>query len=259
MDVAAAFEEFNLDILDSIAGRCSVVKPQSACYEAYGAPGWRALESTIAAARQRGFIVILDAKRADVGSTATHYGQMAFGGAPDLGDSATSGIGADWMTVNPYLGADGVEPIIDASPSSHVGILVLVKTSNPSSGDLQDTSSGDATVSDAVADRVAEWGAKRMGGRGLSDVGAVVGATYPDQARRLRERMPNTIFLVPGYGAQGAGPADALAGLRTDGRGVLVSSSRGIIGAWQDEGTDEWGEAAGAALDAMNAALDRHR
>lgn len=255
--VGAAFAEFNRVIIDAVAGRCAAVKPQAACYEAYGTAGWQALAETIDYAKSAGIPVILDAKRNDIGSTAAHYGQMAFGGAPDLSGDSLPGIGADWLTINGYLGADGVLPFVDGRTGA--GVFVLVKTSNPSSGDLQDTPSGERTVSDRLADLVHAWGSDRIGERGLSDIGAVVGATYPDHARSLRERMPDTVFLVPGYGAQGGSAADALAGLRADGRGVLVSSSRAVIGAWQSEGTDQWGAAAARALDAMNADLDAHR
>ena len=256
--VAAAFCDLNRAIIDRVAGRCAAVKPQTACYEAYGAAGWRALEETVRAARDAGIPVILDAKRADIGSTAEHYGQMAFGGAPGLDDDPVGGIGADWITVNPYLGADGVLPILAERP---VGAFVLVKTSNPSSADLQDVALAGVggTVAEHTADLVRAWGTERMGACGLSDVGAVVGATYPDHARALRERMPDTVFLVPGYGAQGGGGADALAGARADGRGVLVSSSRAICGAWQVDGSADWATAAATALDAMNADLDAAR
>jgi len=263
--VAAAFLEANQRVIDAVADGCAAVKPQAACYEAYGTAGWAALEATVRHAAAAGIPVILDAKRGDIGSTATHYGQMAFGGAPDLDGDPCPGMGADWLTVNGYLGRDGVEPVLDAAPGSdggRRGVFVLVKTSNPSSGELQDLpagAEGPATVADRMADRVAAWGAACLGSSGLSAVGAVVGATYPDHARALRDRMPHTVFLVPGYGAQGASAADALAGARPDGRGVLVSSSRGITGAWRTAGTDDIGGAARQALDAMNADLDSAR
>lgn len=254
--VATAFIEANQRVIDAVADRCAAVKPQAACYEAYGLAGWAALEATVRHATDAGIPVILDAKRGDIGSTASHYGQMAFGGAPDLGGAPCPGIGADWLTVNGYLGSDGVEPVLAAGG----GVFVLVKTSNPGSGELQDLELADGgTVADRMADRVAAWGADRLGDCGLSDVGAVVGATYPEHAVALRERMPNTVFLVPGYGAQGASASDAVAGLRADGRGVLVSSSRGITGAWREAGTDDIGAAARSALDAMNADLDAVR
>lgn len=253
--VAAAFREFNEAIIDAVAGRCAAVKPQAACYEAYGTAGWAALEATVAHAAAAGVPVILDAKRADIGSTATHYGQMAFGGAPGLDGSPVEGIGATWITVNPYLGQDGVLPIL----GDH-GVFVLVKTSNPSSADLQDVALGDGgTVAERTADLVREWGSSRIGACGVSSVGAVVGATYPAHARSLRERMPDTMFLVPGYGAQGGGAADAVAGARSDGRGIVVSSSRAICGAWQEDGSEDWAAAAARALDAMNADLGAAR
>ncbi|WP_436794009.1 orotidine-5'-phosphate decarboxylase [Actinospongicola halichondriae] len=254
--VAEAFRISNEAIIDAVAGHCAVIKPQAACYEAYGVPGWRALEATVAHAEAAGVPVILDAKRGDIGSTAAHYGQMAFGGAPGLDDEPISGMDATWLTVNPYLGVDGIEPVLG---DSNAGLFVITKTSNPSSGELQDTPSGAGTVADTVADLVHGWGATRLGDCGLSDIGAVVGATYPDHARALRERMPDTFFLVPGYGAQGGDAAGAVAGLRSDGRGIVVSSSRGITGAWQATGTDDWAGAARAALDDMNRALDAVR
>ena len=138
---------------------------------------------------------------------------------------------SDWLTVNGYLGSDGVEPMLPGD-GSH-GVFVLVKTSNPSSGELQDLDCGDGQVMTAMAKLVDQWGQNSLGSSGMSNIGAVVGATWPDQARQLRALMPDTLFLVPGYGAQGGTAADALAGRRPDGSGVLINSSRGIIGAWQ--------------------------
>ena len=250
--VAAAFLAFNRGLIDVIAGQCAAVKPQSACYEAYGAAGWQALADTVAYARARRIPVIIDAKRGDIGSTAEHYQQAFLGAAPGLRASPLAGMRGDWLTINGYLGSDGVTPFLGAVGT---GVFVLVKTSNPSSGELQDLAQGDGAVSDAMARLVAGWGAARRGACGLSDVGAVVGATYPAQAKRLRALMPDTIFLVPGYGAQGGSAADALAGARDDGRGMLVNSSRGIIAAWQATKRSDWQAAARAALDAMNADL----
>jgi len=254
--VAAAFLDANRRVLDAVADRCAAVKPQAACYEAYGVAGWAALTGTVAHARGLGIPVVLDAKRGDIGSTAAHYGQMAFGGALGLEGEPVDGIGADWLTVNGYLGADGVEPVL----AEGAGVFVLVKTSNPGSGELQDVAlAGGGTVADRMADRVADWGAAHLGERGLSAVGAVVGATYPEHARALRARMPDTVFLVPGYGAQGGTATDALAGARPDGRGVLVSSSRGITGAWRSHPSGDLATAARAALDEMVADLDAAR
>jgi orotidine-5'-phosphate decarboxylase len=251
--VAAAFLAFNHGILAAVAGSCAAVKPQLACYEAYGSAGMRCLEATIRAARALGLPVIADGKRNDLGSTAVHYAQAWFGSAPSLTGAALPGAGADWLTVTPYLGSDGIAPFLAPQCAGH-GIFVLVKTSNPSSGELQDLALPGGSLCEQVARLVARWGAGALGAAGLSAVGAVVGATYPAQARALRQLMPDTIFLVPGYGAQGASAADALAGARADGRGVLVNSSRAILGAWQGQagGVGDWQGAARAALERMN-------
>jgi orotidine-5'-phosphate decarboxylase len=267
--VAAAFLAFNRGLLDAVAGTCAAVKPQSACYEAYGYAGVKALEETVRHARSLGIPVIMDAKRGDIGSTAEHYQQAFLGAAPGLSGKPLMGLGCEWLTINGYLGSDGVTPFLGKTPGAG-GVFVLVKTSNPSSGELQDVkvasgvrgpgSGVDAqAVMEITAQLVHAWGAQRIGKSGLNDVGAVVGATYPDQARRLRTLMPNTIFLIPGYGAQGGTAADALAGARSDGRGAIVNSSRGIIGAWQQTKTDDWAGAARGALEAMNADLAKAR
>ncbi len=257
--VADAFVAFNLGILDAVAGRCPAVKAQVACYEAYGAAGWQALEATVAAARARGLVVIIDGKRNDIGSTATHYAQATFGGAPGLDGTILSGIGGDWLTVNGYLGGDAIEPFLGAPADPNAGghgIFVLVRTSNPSAADLQDQVTDAGTVADTMADLVTTWGRSRVGRCGLSAVGAVVGATWPEQARQLRARMPDTLFLVPGYGAQGGSAADAVAGARPgEHAGLLVNSSRQILAAWRDDDEVDWVGSARRALDAMNADL----
>lgn len=258
--VTAAFLEFNRGVIDAIAGHCVAVKPQAACYEAYGPAGWSCLEATIAHARQRGLTVILDAKRGDIGSTSTHYREAAFGGAAGLNGRPLPGLGADWLTVNPYLGRDAIEPMMAEQPGGH-GLFVLVRTSNPGSEDVQSAAlSGDETVADRVADLVDRWGSSRRGPRGLSDIGAVVGATWPELATCLRTRMPNTPFLVPGFGAQGAAASDAVAGARPSGDGILVSASRSILGAWDDAGADhDYADSIRAALDRMNEELNAAR
>ena len=257
--VAHAFVAFNRGLLAALAGHCAAVKPQLACYEAYGAPGWEALTETIRQARELGLEVIADGKRNDIGSTAAHYAQSLFGGAPGLAGASSAGLGATWATINGYLGVDGIEAFL-AADHRH-GIFVLVHTSNPSAGDLQDRVSGSGTVAETLAGLVHEWGRNRLGASGLCDIGAVVGATWPDEARRLRQLMPDTPFLVPGYGAQGGGAHDAVAGARPiDGGGILVNSSRAIIGAWQsDDAADAWADAARSALDAMNVDLGAAR
>jgi orotidine-5'-phosphate decarboxylase len=258
--VASAFLAFNKGLLDAIAGACACVKPQLACYEAYGWHGWKALAETVAYANELDIPVILDGKRNDIGSTAEHYQQSLLGSAPGLKSTSIPGLGGDWATVNGYLGSDGIKPFLGRS----TGIFVLVKTSNPSSGELQDqampgSEDGTGTVMEAMAALVHQWGSERLGDCGLSDIGAVVGATYPFQAKRLRRLMPDSIFLVPGYGAQGGTAEDALAGIRPDGRGVIINSSRGIIGAWQKPRTLDWKGAARAALDVMNKDLNAQR
>lgn len=255
--IAQAFLAFNRAILEAIAGHCAAVKPQVACYEAYGWRGMQALEQTIAIANDLDIPVIVDGKRNDIGSTATHYQQAWLGSAPAADGSPLPGAGGDWLTINAYLGSDGVVPFLADDRST--GVFVLVKTSNPGSGELQGRPCDDSTVMETMADLVADWGTERTGDCGLNDIGAVVGATWPEEARTLRQRMPDTLFLVPGYGAQGGTAADALAGLRDDGQGVLVNSSRGIIGAWQKAGTDNVGAAALAALQAMNEDLNSAR
>lgn len=249
--VAWSFAAFNRGLLKAIQGACCAVKPQVACYEAYGAPGIQALEETISEANRLGVPVIVDGKRNDIGSTAEHYAQAWLGSAPGFGGPLPAGPRGDWLTVNAYLGSDGVTPFLAAG-----GIFVLVKTSNKGSGEFQGLKLADGSPNmEAMARLVAGWGATRRGACGLNDVGAVVGATYPAEAKRLRELMPDTMFLVPGYGAQGGSAADALAGQRSDGRGCVINSSRAIIGAWEKAKSDDWAGAARAALDAMNADL----
>lgn len=268
--VCAAFAEFNAEILRAVAGACAVVKPQAACYEAYGWRGWRVLADTVELAQELGIPVIVDAKRSDIGSTAVHYREAVLtappGFAGTIAEDANPGLQGDWITINPYLGADSVAPLIgDASEGK--GAFVLVRTSNPGAVDFQDqrlapdASDVTETLSDVVAAAVNQWGHDRKGESGMSDVGAVVGATWPDEARRLRSLMPESFFLVPGYGAQGGTAATAVAGARADGTGLVVNSSRGIIGAWQNadggEGNDKFGHWAREALDAMNIDLNQ--
>lgn len=258
--VATAFLAFNKGIIDVAADHCAAVKPQAACYEAYGVAGWRCLHDTVAYATAAGIPVIIDAKRGDIGSTAEHYRQAFLDQAPSLSGAPLRGMDGDWLTVNGYLGADGITPFACPIDSPSKGIFVLVKTSNPSSGDLQDhTLASGPTAAEHMAQLVHTWGDNRRGACGISDIGAVVGATWPAQAVALRKIMPNTLFLIPGYGAQGGSAADALAGQRADGSGVLINSSRGIIGAWQQNTKLEWKDAIKAAIVAMNADLNGAR
>ena len=254
--VAIAFEEFMVSIVRAVAGHCAAVKPQSACYEAYGSAGWQVLERVVAEARRFKVPVILDAKRSDIGSSAVHYRQGLLTSAPGLvASQRLRGMDADWITANPYLGGDSVEPLI-GSPDEGKGVFVLVRTSNPGAQDFQDQAVDGDSLSTVVARKVHQWGVGRIGASGFSDVGAVVGATWPAQARELRDILPDTLFLVPGFGAQGASAEGAVAGCTDQGTGIIVNSSRAILGAWQAEndGTDPV-DAARAALDEMNLQL----
>ncbi|HLX64591.1 MAG TPA: orotidine-5'-phosphate decarboxylase [Planctomycetota bacterium] len=228
---AEAFLSFNKALLDALADVVPVCKPQIAFYEELGADGIRAYSETIRYAKSKGVLVISDAKRGDIGATAEAYARAHLSGAGAAFD-------ADALTVNPYMGRDTLEPYLKTGG----GIFILVKTSNPGSGDLQDLKLADGRiVREHVAQMVHELGKNHRGACGLSDVGAVVGATYPDEARALRALMPDTIFLIPGYGAQGGSAADAAAGFRADGRGAIVNNSRGIIFAYKQD--KERGEA----------------
>jgi orotidine-5'-phosphate decarboxylase len=260
--VAEAFITFNRTLIDATADVVPVCKPQVAFYEEFGWEGMRAYAETVNYARAKGLLVISDAKRGDIGTTAQAYANAHLTGTGPLGLSG--GFDADALTVNPYMGRDTLDPFLEVCAKNGRGIFVLVKTSNPGSGDLQDlkTESG-KPIRDVVAGMVHELGAAHRGDCGLSDVGAVVGATYPEQAKRLRELMPDTVFLIPGYGAQGGTAADAVAGFRSDKRGAIVNNSRGLIFAYKQEpyakqfGEADYGGAARAATVRMAEELGR--
>ena len=245
-DRAQATEAFLTEVIARLAGRVPAVKPQSAFFELLGADGAAAWERVVAAARAAGLLVIGDVKRGDIASTARAYADAFLACEPEHR--------CDAVTVNPYLGADSVEPFLEVCAAEGAGIYVLVRTSNPGSGMFQEL--GDPRVVDVVADQVDRWGAELVGESGLSSVGAVVGATHPAELAQLRARMPRTPLLIPGYGAQGAGADEIAAGFLPDGRGALVNSSRGILYAHKKAapGTD-WRAATDAALDAMIAEL----
>ncbi len=215
---------YNCDIIDAIKGVAPSVKVQAAYYEQYGTEGMRCFLDTMAYAKAAGLVVIADVKRNDIGSTAKAYANAY------LRNSA-----ADFITVNAYLGIDGIAPFIEACAETGKGIFALVKTSNPSGGEFQDLAVGGRKLYEIVADKVAEWGASIKGQSGYSSVGAVVGATYPAEAEALRQRCPHTFFLVPGYGAQGAGADDIAVNFDKRGLGGVVNSSRGILLAWKKE------------------------
>lgn len=261
--LALAFERFNRALIDAVADIVPAVKPQAAYYEQFGADGMRAFRHTVAYAKERGLIVIADAKRNDIGSTAACYAE-AFLGVKDDTESGFHSVQADALTVNGYLGIDGIDPFLKMVDEYDRGIFVLVRTSNPSAGDLQDLKLEDGrTVYEAMADLVADWGEAAVGESGLSSVGAVVGATWPHQAEELRRRMPRAFFLIPGYGAQGGGADDAVAGFDREGRGGIVNASRSLMLAYKKHQIDheKFAEAtrmeAEAMRDNLNEALVR--
>lgn len=248
---AEKIEAFCQGVIEAVAPHVAAVKFQSACFERYAAAGVRALRALTRAARAYGLVVILDAKRGDIGVTAEHYAHAAFGG--DDGNPANA---ADAMTISGYLGPDTIEPFLRPGR----GVFVLVRTSNPGSDAVQAQKLADGrTVAEMMADHVAAIGEPRRGTRGLSDVGAVVGATKPEDGPSLRRRMPDAIFLVPGYGAQG-GTADDVRGMARPGRkspgdaGVLVTASRSVIYAFAPDARD-WAAAVAAAAQQLTAEL----
>ena len=237
--MAECFYLFNREIIDHVYDLVPAVKPQIAMYEQLGLPGIEAFDRTVKYAHEKGLLVIGDVKRGDIGSTSESYA-LAHLGYTDTECGRISGFDEDFATVNPYLGSDGVKPFIDVCNRFDRGIFVLVKTSNPSSGEFQDLIV-DGTERDAkqqkhlyelVGEMVDKWGELSMDGED-SNVGAVVGATYPEQGRILREIMPKACILVPGYGAQGGQGKDLVHFFRKDGLGAIVNSSRGIIAAWK--------------------------
>jgi orotidine-5'-phosphate decarboxylase len=253
---AEAVFAYNKELIDALEYIVPAVKVQSAFYEMYGAPGVRAFQNTLQYAKRAGFVVIADAKRNDIASTAEAYAK-AFLGETELENATMPVFDADILTVNPYLGADGIAPFLGENTAK--GIFALVKTSNPSSAELQDMRLDDGrTVYEAVGDLVVKWGQGTAAFNGYPRVGAVVGATYPEQGAELRKRMPNTFFLLPGYGAQGGKGADIAGMFDRRGRGAIVNSSRGIICAWEKTNADfktAACEAAARMRDDINAAL----
>lgn len=257
---AEAFLAFNKGIIDAVADLVPVVKPQWAFYEEYGAEGVRVFAETIEYAKSKGLLVIADVKRNDIGSTA-QASARAFLGASKLIDGSSKVLfDADCVTVTAYPGWDGVKPFVEQCSKNGKGIFVWVKSSNPSGGDLQDLVMKDEkTVYEIMGQYVDSWGADAIGDSGFSSVGAVVGATYPDQARKLRELMPNTFFLVPGFGAQGGSAEDVKPCFNNDGLGAIINSSRGIVFAYEksDEHSEkEYAEAARAAVLKMKEQLE---
>lgn len=225
--------QYNKAIVDAIYDLIPAVKPQIAMYEQFGMDGLIAFQKTVDYCRQKGLVVIGDIKRGDIGSTSAAYA-TAHLGRVQIGTRSYTVFDEDFATVNPYLGTDGVKPFVDVCKEEKRGIFVLVKTSNPSSGEFQDRLIDGKPLYEHVAEKVVEWGADCMEGD-YSLVGAVVGATYPEEGMRLRKVMPNAYILVPGYGAQGGKGADLVHFFNKDGLGAIVNSSRGIIAAYRQE------------------------
>ncbi|MBR1481876.1 MAG: orotidine-5'-phosphate decarboxylase [Ruminococcus sp.] len=236
---AAALLSFNKAIIDQICDIVPAVKPQAAYYEMYGWQGVKALAETISYAQEKGMFVITDGKRNDIGTTMEAYA-TAHLGVTDVAGEPLSAFGADALTVNGYLGTDGIKPLLNICAAQDKGIFVLVKTSNPSSGELQDKKLSDgATVYEQMGRMCEGWGEESRGKYGYSAVGAVVGATYPEQLAEMRAKAPHTFFLVPGYGAQGGGAQDAKNAFDENGLGAIINSSRGIMCAWKKQGLTE--------------------
>ena len=234
-------------VIDAVGEQCVAVKLQVACFERLGAPGWAVLAETAALARDHGLLVIADAKRGDIAVTAAAYAQ-AFMGETPTPYGPVAGLGADAMTVNPLLGGDSLEPLTTAARATGRGLLVLVRTSNPGAADLQERGlAGGRSVSDRLADLVDEIGAAGIGRHGLSDVGAVVGATAPGRLAALRERMPHAVFLLPGVGAQGGRVEDLGPAFVAGPAGGLITASRGIVSAYERAGGEPATAAAGEA------------
>ncbi len=251
---AEAIWQFNKEIVDKTYDLIPAVKPQIAMYEQFGIPGLAAFKKTVDYCKEKGLVVIGDIKRGDIGSTSAAYATGHIGRV-QVGDKAYAPFDEDFVTVNPYLGSDGVNPFLDVCKEEKKGIFVLVKTSNPSSGEFQDQLIDGRPLYELVGEKVAAWGEEVMGDA-YSYVGAVVGATYPEMGKALRKIMPKAYILVPGYGAQGGKGKDLVHFFNEDGLGAIVNSSRGIIAAYKQEkyqsfGPENFGDASRAAVKDM--------
>ena len=249
---AEAIWQFNKAIVDNIYDIVPAVKPQVAMYEQFGVPGMIAFKKTVDYCKQKDMVVIGDVKRGDIGSTSEAYA-VAHLGRVQVGDKLISAFDEDFATVNPYLGSDGINPFLKVCKEENKGIFVLVKTSNPSSGEFQDQMIDGRPLYELVGEKVAQWGEDCMGDE-YSYIGAVVGATYPEMGKVLRKVMPKSYILVPGYGAQGGKGKDLVHFFNEDGLGAIVNSSRGIIAAYKQEKYANYGEEAFA--DASRAAVE---
>lgn len=251
---AEAIWQFNKEIVDHTHDLIPAVKPQIAMYEQFGIPGLQAFKKTVDYCHEKGLVVIGDIKRGDIGSTSAAYAAGHIGKV-QVGGKTYAPFAEDFVTVNPYLGTDGVKPFVDVCREEKKGLFILVKTSNPSSGEFQDRLVDGRPLYELVGEKVAEWG-KHCMGKDYSYVGAVVGATYPEMGKVLRQIMPKSFILVPGYGAQGGKGEDLAHFFHEDGLGAIVNSSRGIIAAYKQEqyakfGAEHFAEASRAAVEAM--------
>ena len=251
---AEAIWQFNKEIVDKTYDLIPAVKPQIAMYEQFGIEGLKAYKKTVDYCKSKDLVVIGDIKRGDIGSTSAAYATGHLGKV-QVGSKTYAGFDEDFATVNPYLGSDGVKPFIDVCKQEKKGLFILVKTSNPSSGEFQDQLINGKPLYEMVGEKVAQWGEDHMGDS-YSYIGAVVGATYPEQGKILRKVMPKSFILVPGYGAQGGKGKDLVHFFNEDGLGAIVNSSRGIIAAYKQEayakfGAENFGDASRAAVEAM--------
>lgn len=253
---AEAIWQFNKEIVDQTFDLIPAVKPQIAMYEQFGVEGMEAYKKTVDYCKSKGLVVIGDVKRGDIGSTSAAYAAGHLGKV-QVGSQTYTGFDEDFATVNPYLGSDGVKPFIDVCKEEKKGLFILVKTSNPSSGEFQDQLVDGRPLYELVGEKVAQWGSEHCG-KTYSYIGAVVGATYPEQGKLLRKVMPKAFILVPGYGAQGGKGKDLVHFFHEDGLGAIVNSSRGIIAAYKQEtyakyGPEHYAEASRAAVEDMAA------
>lgn len=237
---AEAIWQYNKGIVDAVWDLIPAVKPQIAMYEQFGIEGLKAFQKTVDYCHEKGLVVIGDVKRGDIGSTSAAYATGHLGKV-QIGSKSYAAFDEDFATVNPYLGTDGIKPFVDVCREEKKGIFILVKTSNPSSGEFQDRLIDGRALYEYVGEKVTEWGADCIGASGYSAVGAVVGATYPEQGKILRKLMPKSFILVPGYGAQGGQGKDLVHFFNEDGLGAIVNSSRGIIAAYKQDKYKEQG------------------
>ena len=257
---AEAIWQYNKEIVDNVFDLIPAVKPQIAMYEQFGLEGLKAFKKTVDYCKEKDLVVIGDIKRGDIGSTSAAYA-VGHIGKVQVGSRTYAPFDEDFVTVNPYLGTDGVKPFVDVCKAEKKGLFILVKTSNPFSGEFQDQLVNGRPLYELVGEQVARWGEECMGDD-YSYVGAVVGATYPEQGRVLRRIMPKSFILVPGYGAQGGKGADLVHFFNEDGLGAIVNSSRGIIAAYKQEkyekyGAENFGEASRAAVEDMIADISQ--